>query len=126
MELLLSKNRLDTADTGLELPKEELVNRIKQRIENRLPSLFDEIQKLRDSGVSFERLHAFGLEYRYGAEYLQGHLSLDQFKEVLATKTWQFAKRQLTWFKANPQIHWFDAREDTIQLQNKVAEFLEH
>jgi tRNA dimethylallyltransferase len=114
----------ETLSIGLELSKEELTNRINQRIQNRLPSLFDEIKKLRDGGVSFERLHAFGLEYRYGAEYLQGHLSLNKFKETLATKTWQFAKRQLTWFKANPQIHWFDPIHDTEEIIISVRDFL--
>lgn len=117
-------SRYQTCSIGLELPKEELVRRIRQRIESRIPALFDEIKNLNAKGVSFERLHSFGLEYRYGSEYIQDHMTLEEFKETLATKTWQFAKRQLTWFKANPQIHWFNSDSDKQKILNVIQDFL--
>jgi tRNA dimethylallyltransferase len=109
---------------GLNLPKEILQERIITRINNRIPALFDEIKKLSDSGISYERLHSFGLEYRYGSEYVQGKITLEQCKELLATKTWQFAKRQMTWFKRNPEIHWYDPITDQQKILKQVQEFL--
>lgn len=130
-ETLGSVPRLNNTDSpydalfiGLELSKEELMNRIKQRIDNRVPALFDEIQNLNDKGVSFERLHSFGLEYRYGADYIQKKLTLEEFKEILTTKTWQFAKRQMTWFKANPSIHWFNPISDKQKILNMIQDLL--
>ena len=98
----------ETLFIGLELSKELLQERIITRIQNRIPALFDEIKKLHNSGVSYERLHSFGLEYRYGSEHVQGNITLDEFNELLSTKTWQFAKRQMTWFKRNSEINWFN------------------
>jgi tRNA dimethylallyltransferase len=117
-------SRYQALSIGLEIPKEQLTHRIHQRIEARIPALFDEIKNLNATGVSFERLHAFGLEYRYGSEYVQGNITLPEFIELLATKTWQFAKRQLTWFKANLQIHWFNPEFDQQKILNMVQNFL--
>lgn len=119
-----NNSRYHTLSIGLEVSKEELIKRIKERIDTRIPSLFNEIENLNKNGVSFERLHSFGLEYRYGSEYIQGKITLQEFKDLLATKTWQFAKRQLTWFKANPQIHWFNPDSDKQKIVNMVQDFL--
>ena len=109
---------------GLNLPKEILQERIITRIQDRIPALFDEINNLHNSGVSFERLERFGLEYRYGAEYIQEKIILPEFTETLATKTWQFAKRQMTWFKRNKNIHWYNPISDKQKILQLVKEFL--
>lgn len=109
---------------GLNLPKEELIRRIKMRIDNRIPALFDEIQKLHDAGISWERLESFGLEYRHGSEYVQGKMNLDQFKEILATKTWQFVKRQITWWKRDSRVVWMNPLADHQKILEQVQDFL--
>ncbi len=117
---------------GLDLPKEILQERIKERITARIfasgknpRTLFDEITNLNTSGVSFERLERFGLEYRYGSYYVLGKIHLEEFKELLATKTWQFAKRQMTWFKRNSEINWFNPITDQQKILKLVQEFIE-
>lgn len=114
----------ETFFIGLELSKELLQERIITRIQNRIPALFDEIKKLHNSGVSYERLHSFGLEYRYGSEHVQGNITLDEFNELLSTKTWQFAKRQMTWFKRNSEINWFNPINDQQKILKQVQDFL--
>ena len=109
---------------GLNLPKEELQERIEKRISDRIPALFDEINHLHESGVTFEKLYSFGLEYRFGSDYIQGNITLEEFKELLAIKTWQFAKRQMTWFKRNQNIHWFDLIIDQQKILKLVQDFL--
>lgn len=115
---------------GLNLPKDILQDHIKQRILDRIstladrPTLFDEIKKLHNSGVSYDRLYSFGMEYRYGSEYVQGNITLDEFNELLSTKTWQFAKRQMTWFKRNSEINWFDPINDQQKIMKLVQDFL--
>ena len=114
----------ETLFIGLELSKELLQERIITRIQNRIPALFDEIKKLYNSGVSYERLHSFGLEYRYGSEHVQGNITLDEFNELLSTKTWQFAKRQMTWFKRNSEINWFNPINNQQKILKQVQDFL--
>lgn len=116
----------ETLFIGLELSKELLQERIITRIQNRIPALFDEIKKLHNSGISYERLYSFGLEYRYGSEYVQGNISLDEFTELLSTKTWQFAKRQMTWFKRKPKIRWFDPLNDQQKILQLVKDFIKN
>lgn len=120
----------DTLFIGLDLPKEILQERIKERINARIfasgknpRTLFDEIKNLHDTGVSFEQLERFGLEYRYGSYYVQGKIHLEEFKELLATKTWQFAKRQMTWFKKNPEINWFNPITNQQKILKLVQDF---
>lgn len=114
----------ETLWIGLDIPKEELEGKIKKRILDRIPALFEEVNNLHLSGVSFERLESFGLEYRYGSYYVQGKITLPEFTETLATKTWQFAKRQMTWFKRNPKIHWCNPLSDQQKILQLVKEFL--
>lgn len=109
---------------GLDLPKEELQERIEKRISDRIPALFNEIKSLHNSGVTYEKLNSFGLEYRYGSDYVQEKIDLSEFKELLATKTWQYAKRQMTWFKRNSEIYWFDPVNDQQKILKRVQDFL--
>lgn len=128
--LSVPANELTTGETrsvlmiGLELPKEVLTARIVQRIDDRIPALFDEIKELHAAGVSYDRLHALGLEYRYGADYVQGKNTLQEFKELLATKTWQYVKRQLSWFKANQNIQWLNPISERQKILDLVQDFL--
>lgn len=109
---------------GLQLPKETMLERIRTRITNRIPALFDEIQHLQGIGVSDERLHGFGLEYRYGLMYIQHKITENEFTELLTTKTWQFSKRQMTWFKRNTEIKWLNPITDKQKILERVKEFL--
>lgn len=109
---------------GLTLPKEVIVGRIDARIRERIPALFDEIRKLLAEGVRAERLKSFGLEYKYGTDYVEGTLSEIDFIETLATKTWQFVRRQMTWFRRDTRIEWFNPISDKIKILERVQDFL--
>lgn len=109
---------------GLTLPKEVIAERIDARIRERIPALFDEIRKLLAEGVPAERLKSFGLEYKYGTDYVEGTLSETDFIETLATKTWQFVRRQMTWFRRDTRIEWFNPISDKIKILERVQDFL--
>ncbi len=83
----------------LDLPKEEHQRRILDRIDARKDTMIAEIMQLLEKGVSKDWLISLGLEYTYVTKHVLGELSWDECKELLATKTWQYAKRQKTWFK---------------------------
>jgi tRNA dimethylallyltransferase len=108
---------------GLYLPKDTMIERISSRITDRIPVLFDEIKHLQSIGVTDQRLHGFGLEYRYGLMYVRGEINEAEFIELLTTKTWQFSKRQMTWFKRNNEINWFDPITDKQKILEQVKEF---
>ncbi len=84
----------------LDFPDDVLKQRINTRLLTRLENgMIKEVQTLHTHGVSWERLEALGLEYRYIAQHLQGTLSYDEMVETLKRTIWQYAKRQRTWFK---------------------------
>lgn len=102
---------------GLTWPREVLLERIEQRLRERLAhGMIDEVARLRSQGVSDLRLDALGLEYRYIARYLRGDLhTLDELRTQLGIAIRQYAKEQLTWFKRDGKIRWLDPFQDYFQ-----------
>ncbi len=84
----------------LDFPDDVLKKRIHDRLYARMEhGMVEEVQRLHTEGISWERLEALGLEYRYLALYLQDKLSKDDMLTQLELAIWQYAKRQRTWFK---------------------------
>ncbi|MDO8633071.1 MAG: tRNA (adenosine(37)-N6)-dimethylallyltransferase MiaA, partial [Candidatus Wildermuthbacteria bacterium] len=85
---------------GLKKPPEELKKLIKKRFLTMLKKgLLAEVKKLKSSGLSWQRIESFGLEYREASQYLQGKLTKTQMIERAVKATEDFARRQMTWFK---------------------------
>ena len=78
--------------------------------------MIEEVQRLHDSGVPWERLDEMGLEYRYVSLYLQGKLTYEEMFKTLNVRIHQFAKRQDTWFRGMERrgirIHWIDRADE--------------
>lgn len=84
----------------LDFPDDILKKRIHDRLTKRMKQgMVKEVEQLHDNGLSWKRLEALGLEYRFVAEYLQNKLSKQMMLTQLETAIWQYAKRQRTWFK---------------------------
>ncbi|MFO0743562.1 MAG: tRNA (adenosine(37)-N6)-dimethylallyltransferase MiaA [Candidatus Paceibacterota bacterium] len=87
------------------LNKEELLEKIKIRLEKRLEAkeknnLINEIKFLRDNlKIKDEWLLSLGLEYKYVTMYLRNEITLEKMKEEILNKSWQYAKRQILWNK---------------------------
>jgi tRNA dimethylallyltransferase len=56
--------------------------------------------------VSWKKLDAFGLEYRFLSRYLRGQLTKAEAVTQLKYAIQHFAKRQMTWWKRDHDIHW--------------------
>lgn len=89
---------------GLELPREQLVQRINQRVDAMLQQgLLDEVKALQP----FKNLNALQtVGYRELFDHFDGLGSLESAIEKIKINTRQYAKRQMTWFKKDPEIHW--------------------
>ncbi len=102
---------------GIEWPREALRRRIGVRLKTRMDhGLIDEVRNLLRSGVSFETLDFYGLEYRYVARYLRGEFNRNDLFQKLCSAIRQFAKRQETWFRRMERqgikIRWVDGEND--------------
>ncbi len=104
---------------GLKWPRELLRQRITKRLRERLDhGLVEEVEKLHASGVSWQTLDYYGLEYRLVAQYLQGQINRNDLFQKLNSAIHQFAKRQETWFRRMERqgiaIHWLNGEDDPV------------
>jgi tRNA dimethylallyltransferase len=110
---LTTDRKFEVTKIGLTLPDEILKEKIKTRLLARIKAgMLKEIKNLHDNGLSWKRMHDLGLEYRYGALYLQNKITKAEMTEKLTTEIWHYAKRQKTWFKKDAEIKWRDARKN--------------
>ena len=97
---------LRIAAVVLELPREELYDRINCRVESMLArGWLDEVKTLSELPNPLSREARQALGYREILAYLAGNgPGLDETIESIKIHTRQFAKRQLTWFRHLPQL----------------------
>lgn len=104
---------LDALVMGVYFPRKTVRARIEARLDARFASgMIDEVKRLHDSGVPYEKLEFFGLEYREIARYLQNLCSFEEMRETLLNRIRQFAKRQDIFFRKmereNINIYWLN------------------
>lgn len=112
---------------GLTLPDQILKEKIYTRLLARIKKgMLREIQKLHNDGVTWKRMSDLGLEYRYGALYLQKKISKDEMITKLNSEIWHYAKRQKTWFKRDKDIIWIDPCEihEQARVLKKIKDFI--
>ncbi len=94
---------------GLQLPKEQLHQRIHDRVDQMMEQgLLEEVKGLLPC-KEVNALQTVG--YRELFDYLDGKSSLSEAVDRIKTNTRHYAKRQLTWFRKDSAVQWIDARE---------------
>jgi tRNA dimethylallyltransferase len=104
---------------GIRWERSELRRRITERLRQRLESgMIEEVQRLHEGGVAWDRLDYYGLEYRYVGAFLQGKLSRNDMFQKLNSAIHDFAKRQENWFRKMERngviINWVDGSGDPL------------
>jgi len=94
---------------GIDLPKEELHNRIHKRTDEMIElGLLEEV-KANLSNRHFNALNTVG--YKEIFDYLDGKCTLEEAVEKIKTNTRRYAKRQMTWFRKDKEINWINPDE---------------
>ncbi len=102
------KKRYNILKIGLVLPREELYQRINQRVLKMIEAGWvEEVRSLMKKGYGEETKAFKAIGYKHILKYLKGELSLDEAIRLIQRDTRRYAKRQLTWFKKEPEVHWF-------------------
>lgn len=130
MEEMDSDNKLQTISPivlGLRWPRPKLQQRIALRLRQRIDGgLIEEVENLFKQGVSWQKLHFFGLEYRYVARYLKGELNKNDMYQKLNSSICHFAKQQEKWFRRMERngitIHWLDGGGATLKQAIQILE----
>lgn len=102
---------------GLTRPREELYQRVDERIEKMFADgLLDEVKSLLDKGYSPALPSMSAIGYRECVGVAQGSMTVEQAKVEMKRLTRVFVRRQANWFKeSDPKIHWFHpARENLL------------
>jgi len=104
---------------GLDRPREELYQRIDQRMEAMLAEgLYEEAESLFEKR-GLNALQTLG--YTEVFDFLEGKYDQMELVRLLKRNSRRYAKRQLTWFKRDAQICWFHPDE-----QEKIGSFIEN
>ncbi len=105
----------DLIKIGLELPREELYERINLRMDQMIAKgLFEEAERFH-SHKELNALQTVG--YREVFDFLEGKYDKAEAIRLLKQNSRHYAKRQLTWFKRDESIHWFHPRETEKIIQ---------
>lgn len=98
---------LPAIQLGLDLPRQELDDRIDKRTEAmRRDGFVDEVRRL---GGRLGPTAALALGYQQIEDYLNGQVNEDEAFALIAQKTKRLARKQMGWFGRDPRIHWLNA-----------------
>ncbi|ODU56355.1 MAG: tRNA (adenosine(37)-N6)-dimethylallyltransferase MiaA [Clostridium sp. SCN 57-10] len=109
-------------------PRDILYARIDLRVRRMLEAgLVREIIALRESGA-LRGTAAQAIGYKEFSDYLDGNGTLEDAAALVAQKSRNYAKRQLTWLRRNDKIQWIvynhiDAKQEVFE---KATAFLQH
>lgn len=94
---------------GILWPRKELYARINARVESMLQNgLIQETQTVLETFPKARTKLEKTIGYKEVLLHLEGKLSFGEMKSLIAQKTRNYAKRQMTWFRQNKRIRWFE------------------
>jgi len=101
---------------GLTRPREELYQRVDERIDIMFANGFlEEVQDLLDKGYSPSLPTMSAIGYRECVSVIKGELTEEQAKVQIRRATRVYVRRQANWFKeSDPNIHWFKVEEGIV------------
>ncbi len=117
------RERYNTRQFGLTLPRPELYRRIEARVDEMIArGLAEEVRNLLSRGYGEGLVSMKGLGYAQLIPHLRGECTLEEAAERLKRDTRRFAKRQLTWFRADRRIEWIDVA--AVGGAHQAAEYI--
>ena len=90
---------------------------LRARINARVDTMFArglvaETRALLQQGLAENKTAMQAIGYRQVVEHLRGERPLTETIELVKSRTWQFAKRQLTWFRRHGNMAWIELAPD--------------
>lgn len=107
---------------GLELPREELYERINKRVDLMMEAgLLEEAKQLYPNR-NLNSLQTVG--YRELFDYFDGKTDLETAISEIKKNSRRYSKRQLTWYRKDDRIVWFrpDEKEEILRYVLKITE----
>lgn len=104
---------------GLNREREELYNRINQRVDQMMEDGLLEEAKSLINKRSVNALNTVG--YKEIFDHLDGRWSLEEAVERIKGNTRRYARKQLTWYKRDEDMHWFHPND-----KQELLNYLKH
>lgn len=110
------KSPFNLITIGVNRPREELYQRIDNRIDEMFKSGFlHEVDSLLKKGYSPQLPSLSAIGYQECSRVLSGEISLEEANKEIKRRTRIYVRRQANWFKpADPTIKWFNLSEQSI------------
>ena len=130
-ELLASGHSLPVAEerprpkvAGLRLPPDELRARIARRARQMFAyGLVEEVRGLRAKYPALSETARHAIGYEEAGRVLDGKIREEEAIRLVAVRTGQYAKRQMTWFRHQADVVWVEVGPDdsTERIAGRVA-----
>lgn len=106
---------------GLELPRQQLYERINQRVLNMMEEgLLEEVKSLQPF-QNYKSLQTVGYSELFA--YLDNKISLEKAVDLIQQHSRNYAKRQMTWFKKDKEFIWIHP-EHYDEILKEIMRFL--
>ncbi len=112
---------------GLTLPREQLYQRINERVDLMMKQgLLEEITHLTTLKDDVWNLQSMqGIGYKEWQDYFHRNKTKEECVELVKKNSRNFAKRQYTWFNNQMKVSWYDKNEDyQLQIRKDIEEWL--
>jgi tRNA dimethylallyltransferase len=120
----LQPQRVEALLLGVAMSDEVLRQRLIQRVDAMIrEGLVDEVRRLVDGGLDPDVRTFKALGYRETLDHIRGRISLDDLKELLFRRHWQYVRRQRTWFRKVEGVVWL-TKDDVDEAESRVRSFL--
>lgn len=113
------KRPFDIIKIGLQREREELYDRINQRVEAMIENgLIDEVKRVE----AFRNCNALNtVGYKEIFQYLDGNWPYERAIEKIKQNTRIYSRKQMTWYKKDPEIRWFHPND-----KESIKNFIEN
>ncbi len=116
-QAITKKRNFNIIKIGLETDRQELYERIEQRVDKMIEyGLVNEAKQFHQY-KNLNSLNTVG--YKELFPYFDNEYSLEKAIELIKRNTRRYAKRQLSWFKRDKEIRWFEKNE-----RKKILEYV--
>ncbi len=95
----------DTLWIGILWQRDELIQRIHERVLHRVDNMITEISNEKNR-LTPQIASRLGFDFTLTLSYVEGAMTKDALIDALTQKDAAYARRQMTWFKRNKQITW--------------------
>ena len=110
---------------ALNPPREILYQRINERAARHFErGLVEEVQRLRESGLSDETNALGAHAYRRVCEFLRGERTLESAVKQSQQDVRNYAKRQVSWFRREAGVQWLEGFGDEPETQENLWKIL--